>query len=64
MHKQDQHSPEKEFLVCVRVDNSSVSLFKLTLTHIQASSRTFDMIEKREIVSSTPTSSGQTIWSG
>lgn len=41
----------------------TVSLLKVLLTHMQASSRTFDMIEKRETLPSI-SSWGQTIWSG
>lgn len=36
----------------------------LLLTHMQASRRTFDMMEKREMLPSIPPSWGQTIWSG
>lgn len=39
-------------------------LFELLLTHMQASRRTFDMIEKRETLPSSPPPWGQTIWSG
>lgn len=41
-----------------------VVLFLLLLTHMQASRRTFDMIERREMLPSITPSWGHTIWSG
>lgn len=41
---------------------AAVSL--LVLTHMQASRRTFDMMEKREMLPAITLSWGQTIWSG